>query len=380
VIYDEDDADQLDRHLDDLGQHHRQRLAPNGFTSEAIDAAVSIHFRDRTDLGANPRPGFLAQLEEQLDMHASTPVLHLPDRPFAPIASVNPARSGKTPLIRTLRHPVIGSLATAALLLITLSGVYLTMLTPRDGSGSPTSTFGAFAPGSPEAGTSQDDFPCVETYDVDFGCATRVDSIGSGYVWPDNYNHAALQARSVQLQGWAIMPGKTLTGATADSATSGVVTDFVISGAYVATFNVPVVVVPGGWTNDPVQYLDAGQPAELVRGSTVTYQLGGLVEIHNPLDVQRLEFKRAVIYQGDISAFSATSDGVTTRGEADGTVDNTPDLAQIHPELWYVNLKIGESIPPVQSDRVNAVVGPTDPQRGPEGTEGFVLVIRRSEG
>lgn len=379
MIYDNDDADQLNHYLDNLGQPSRR--SRNDFSSEIIAAAASVHHRDRTDADANPRPGFLSHLEEQLDMHTPNVVLHLPPRPFTRGSRGTPVVTTRPPLIRSLHHRAVGSFATAILLVITSIGVYLTMFAPSSNLGSnPTVTASSFI-GTPEASPTARDTPCFPYVGTYFGCLLRADLVGSNHVSVANYDEAALAARSVELQGWAIAPGNSIAGAEDGGAASGIVVDYVIAGTYVATFDVPVVVHPGGWTNDVIQYLDPGMTVELSRGDSVSYQLGGMVEIHNPLTIQRLEFKRAVIYQGDISAFSTTADGVTTRSEADGSLPAEFPMSDAGIDLMYVNFYPGKSLPTDRPDHsVGTIVGPTDPQRGPEGTEGFVLVIRTSMG
>lgn len=373
-----DDADHLDSFLDDLEQSSRH--SRNDLTSEITAAAASIHSRDHTDTDANPRTGFLAHLEEQLDMRTPELVLHLPPRPFARESRRTPAMIAKPPLIRSLHHHAVGSLATAALLIITSIGVYLAMFAPSSNQGSnptvPASSFATDPDASPTAG-SHLCFPYLGTY---LGCLQRADLVGSNHVSATNYDAVALAARSVQLQGWAIAPENSISGVDNRGGARGIVVDFVIAGTYVATFDVPVVVHPGGWTNNGIQYLDPGVIVELSRGDSVSYQLGGMVEIRNPLSVQRLEFKRAVIYQGDVSAFSSTTDGVTTRAEADGSLPAEFVLSNAAIDLLYVNLYPGEPFPIERPDSVGTIIGPTDPQRGPAGTEGFVLAIRTSMG
>lgn len=284
------------------------------------------------------------------------------------------------PLIRTLRHPMIGGLATAALLAVMFIGAYLAFFTPNDpNSGNPTVPAAAIGP-SPEASPASEPYECATT-DPYFGCPQLLRQVGINIAWYPNLEESALEARQVQLQGWAIAPGASLAGADEGDAATGVVVDVVLSGAYVATFDVPVVVARGAVTNDlnQVEYLEAGATVELGRGDSVSYQLGGLAEIHNPLNSQRIEFKRAVIYEGDISAFSATADGITTRVEADAVLaepigSNSSNSNETRVEFWYLHIRRGAAFPPPLWEGAT-VIGPVDPQRGPEGTDGFVLVI-----
>lgn len=286
------------------------------------------------------------------------------------------------PLTQTLRGSAGRSLATAALLVVTLFGAYLAILVPNDSNdGQPL----ASAP----ARTVPDASPTLaekcETTDWYFGCSYPIQLIGHNFVALSDIDESARDVRQVQLQGWAIAPGGSLVGAEPGDAARGVVIDVVLSGAYVATFDVPVIVSPGGVTNDVIQYLDAGTTVELVRGDSVSYQLGGLVEVRNPLSGQRVEFKRAVIYEGDVSAFSATAQGVTTRVETDGVLPlplREYELYgnEVRVELWYLQVHEESYPPPYWQSDATLLLGPVDPQRGPAGSEGFVLVIQESAG
>jgi hypothetical protein len=381
-VSDDDAAERLDDALDRLVASPRRGVASNGFASDLVQAAAEVHAMDAGDPSADPRPGFLVRLEDQLGMNASPLAGHAPRFPIsiAPSAgrSSLPRFRRLQPIARPLRHPAIGAIATAALLVITLSGVYLTLFAPG-GGGEGGSTPAVATDASPEAGPFKE--PLCAPTDPYFGCGVLIRPVGRMNIWPPNLDAAAREARQVQLQGWAIAPGVSTPGGDGGGAATGVVVDVVLAGAYVATFDVPVVVSPGGITNDAIQYLDAGATVELGRGDAVAYQLGGLVEIDNPLSTQRIEFKRAVIYEGDIGAFSQTADGITTRVEADGSLPQAIGSyrGQAHVDLWFVEEILPGAYPP-ESWSDATIIGPVDPQRGPEGTEGFVLVIGPSMG
>jgi hypothetical protein len=207
--------------------------------------------------------------------------------------------------------------------------------------------------------------------------------IGNNGTYTSSLSEAGRNARNVELQGWALTAGASIAGVQNTNSTHGVVVDFVLSGSYVAKFNVPVLVsraaIDGGAFF--FEYPTAGTTVELGRGDSVAYELGGLAELYSPLNVQRLEFKRAVIYEGDISAFSKTADGATTRVEGDTT---TPEaIGSYQPNatiaLWYVHVPQGVSFPPTQFAD-DTIIGPVDPQRGPASEEGFVLEIEPTKG
>jgi hypothetical protein len=379
VIHPDDSTEQLDLYLDQQSRGPRHPFALNGISPESTRAAQAFHALDAADLTADPRPGFVAHLKEQLDMtdpsavfSERSPAWRAPlanDQRFQRPRPVLPSISHRFPAIR-----FANAFATAALLVVIVLGAYLALLAPRGGGGG-APTVPAVAPNaSPSPGSAQS-LQCSAT-DPNYGCTNLMRPVGRTHIWPPNLSDAALEASQVQLQGWAVLPGATITGVDAGDQANGVVVDIVLSGAYVATFNVPVVVASGGVTNDAIQYPEPGTTVELGRGDSVTYQLGGLIEINNPLTVQRLEFKRVVIFDGYVGAFSATSDGITTRLESAGTLPQTlrayGEYADV--ELWYFEELNGSEFPPPEWE-TSLVIGPVDPQRGPDGTEGFVLVI-----
>lgn len=271
--------------------------------------------------------------------------------------------------------------ATAALLLVTLIGASLALLAPR-GEGGGTATVPAVAPiASPSPG-SAGSYQCPPGSPY-FGCANaRV--VGSAGISPSFLPDADREARKVQLQAWTLAPGTAVTGVGESDVTTGVVVDFVLAGAYVATFDVPVIVSRAnisGFGASSSQYPGVGNTVELGRGDAVTYQLGGLTEIHNPMSIQHLEFKRAVIYKGDISAFSTSYEGVTTRVEGNTELSQaTGSLStDLGFTLYFINVVPGFQFPPSQwTDSTS--IGPVDPQNSPAGSRGFVLVIRPPQG
>lgn len=372
---DDADARALNDYLDDLTSGV---LAPRDGIEPDIAAVVS-QLQQVGHRTAEP-PGLRTQLWEDL-MNTATPLesgsfaTPIPRKPPSPDV---PARLKALPraIITRPRHTL--ELIAAAIILLGLVGASL--IGRGDGGSDPTPESAALAPffGSATP-TLEEQMPCITLPNPYYTCQNAIRDLGINTVWPtDQLTNGEYQ---VQLQGWAITPGKSLTGAKTDAA-DGMVVDFVINGSYSATFDVPVVVSPGGITNDPIQYLDPGTSVELVRGDSVSYQLGGLVELHNPLTEQRLEFKRGVIYDGDISAFSATTNGVTTRAEGDAVLPATTDSKprqQLTITLDFVQILPGVPFPPSQMQALT-IVGPTDPQRGPEGTEGFVLAIRATQG
>jgi hypothetical protein len=344
---------------------------------ERADEATLADLR-RRGAAPPPRTEFAHALKEEL--------MHAPAAPFS-IAPGTDRRSSPIsgqwrPLPNPRRHPMIGGLATAALLAITLIGAYLAVLAPNDPKPDPPTVAAAAPSLSPEASPEVKPYECTTT-DTYFGCPRSIRNVGANQVWLPHFDAPALEADQVQLQGWAIAPGAVLPGADTDDGTAGAVIDFVLSGAYVATFDGPVVVHRGAITNDlnQVAYVEEGGTFELVRGDSVSYQLGDLVEVHNPLNVERIEFKRAVLYTGDISAFAQTADGVTNRIEAGaalrgtiGAIVGATQYNELRVVLVYLQIHRGAAFPPAQWEEAT-VIGPVDPQHGPEGTDGFVLVI-----
>lgn len=375
----------------------RLSLAWNALAQGESDATAALDPEDAAVIerlrafarGPNPRPDFVSQLKEQL-MDSSIPLttggtIHR-EPPF-PIVQPRPqAPAGWRQRWGDSSRRSLGAVATIALLVVTLVGTYLAVSWSNPGGNDQRDTAGLVTGATPAANASPEASPraaFVCPSDAWFGCPDPLRLVGGGIVWHPNLEDAVLEARQVQLQGWAVAPGAAVVGVDGGDAASGVVVDFVLSGTYVATFDVPVVVGPGGWTNDrPIEYLDAGETVELGRGDAIAYQLGGLVELHNPLSQQRIEFKRAVIYEGDVSAFSATADGVTTRVEGDATMPEALGAVgqgNTWVQLWYGWVLPGMEFPP-QQWATDTVIGPVDPQRAPEGIDGFILWIGSLEG
>jgi hypothetical protein len=206
-------------------------------------------------------------------------------------------------------------------------------------------------------------------------------SDGSGYITFDflDPNDRGSAAPAVQLQDWTVEPGAKLPGTTS-SAAVGEVVDFVTEGAYAATFRVPVVVNRG----IPVlarQAFDPGTTIELVRGDSVTYPLGGLSEIRNPLFEQRLAFKRAVIYEGDISGLSEVSAGISTSVDGDVTLPvgvAAPGGMSI--AIWFV--WYDPSVFPASGWEYARIVGPVIPNQNKDvpDVRRFVLLMGGGQG
>jgi len=368
---DDADARALNDYLDDLASGV---LAPRDGIEPDI-ATVASQLQQVGHRTAEP-PGLRTQLWEDL-MNTAAPVeagsLSGPV-PRTPQPSPDiPARLKALPraIVTRPRHAL--ELLAAAIILLGLIGASL--IGRGDGGSNPTPESAALAPllGIPPSPSPT--VPCGETTDQPYtDCPYTLAEISNNFIKPNEVLTDGEQ--QVEIQGWAITAGNTYTGVEDDAAAQGAATDFVLSGAYSATFTVPVVVNHGGYTDRHYEYLDAGETVELTRGDSVSYQLGGLVEIHNPLSVQRLEFKRAVIYAGDISAYSVTSEGVTTRAEGK-TVLLTPENPagpELSIELYYIFKPDGTTLLPPQWDGLT-IIGPVDPQSAPEGVDGFALVI-----
>lgn len=270
------------------------------------------------------------------------------------------------------------TMATAAIVLATmLSAWAMINIVPTSPSANPPHLAVAPPPATP-TGTDQAVELCGST-DIYFGCPSLIDLVGGNVIQRSMLDSLPDDVQDVQLAGWALAPGASIAGG--DDFPAGVAVDVVVSGAYVAIFDVPVVVARGGVINRAYQYLDPGTQVELVRGDAVAYLLGGLLELHSALSVERLEFKRATLSAGPIMP-AALPDGVTTREEATGTLprpitDYEPDVSI---GFWYLQVREGAFPPPAWQDATTFVLGPVDPQRGPAGTEGFVLVVRETIG
>jgi hypothetical protein len=356
-------ATELDTYLDELDSGV---LAPRTELDPSI-AAVASRLHQAGLRTAEPA-GLRSQLWEDL-MQSATPIeagsLAAPIPPdsrrlreiSAPFGSPRKAND-------RFRH-TFEWIAAAILILGLLGAAYIGQ---RGGTGDPPQESPLFASTDGTPGP-----PCDEaTGEPVITCFNIVDHLGSNWIDADLMEDSEQQ---VELQGWAITPGSTYHGISATSST-GAVVDFVLDGAYVATFNVQVILVHSTHINRPVEYIAAGQPVELVRGDSVSYSLGGLVELQNPLEAQRLEFKRAVIYTGDATAFSATSEGVTTRLEGTRTIPLVLSYTSVDVALYYIQRYPGISILPKQWS-TKFTIGPVDPQFG---TDGFVLVIGSAQG
>jgi hypothetical protein len=345
------------------------------------DIAAAMRQLRQLETGTAEPPGLRAQIWEDLmstvpSVTAGSLAAPLPQRPRK--LDEHTSSGGGRLLPHTSRASTITRWLFAALIVLSVAGG--TWWSQRGGGGDPTPTTAALAP-RPDGSTptALEQRPCLALPNPYFDCPNAMRNVGFTGSWTgDALDGGEYQ---VQLQGWAIATGSSVAGGQSTDS-EGWVTDFVINGAYTATFSEQAIVNPGGWTNDAIQYIDAGQPVELVRGDNVSYRLGSLVEIKNPLAEQRLEFKRAVIYRGDITSLSMTADGVTTRAEGDTTlpakvgVEHRSSLA-----LSLVTLDILPGVPfPPASLHVNAYIGPVDPQTGPADLQGFVLFLYDMQG
>lgn len=377
----DDAAGQLDRDLDRLASGRGHGVMPNGRSSELTIAAEALHAFNAADSTANPRPGFLAQLEDQLEMNAPgitypvrlsarTPVQQYPERRAVPRAS-----AGWFPAAGAAKW-----LATAGLLIVV---ALLASISFRGngGPGNPPSVPG-FAAGSP-APSPAPGGPC--SGDSYVGCPGATTLIGANTAELRDVDAAALDVRQAQLQDWTVPPGVTVPGPSAPAdAIRGLVVDFVIAGAYSATFDVPVVVFRhpeaiAGAVESPA----AGTVVELGHGDSVAYQLGGLAELRNPLTQQPLHLKRAVFYEGDVTATYAAA-GATMRVDGDGTLPQALGSFPLGSQgiaLWYVQVPPGAAFPPTQW-QTRAIIGPVDPEEVVSGglLNGYVLTAGNPTG
>ncbi|MGH2551209.1 MAG: hypothetical protein ACRDHN_17625, partial [Thermomicrobiales bacterium] len=374
----------LDTYLDDLDSGV---LAPRTEIDPSI-AAVASRIHQAGIRTAEPA-GLRSQLWEDLMQNAPSIEAGSLAAPPLPRNTSNPAKINAETSTGWLGIPrPIGrsrpshALIWMAAALVLLSVIGAGLIGSNRGN-DPEPTTSALAPffASPGASPQPREPTCADIVQNPFyQCSGAMDYLGSGSGWPSNYLDET--TRNVQLQGWSVKAGATQAGAEAPTDSKGTVVDFVINGAYVATFTEQVMVSPQSATNEGIRYIDAGKPVELVRGDAVSYQLGSLVEIRNPLSVERLEFKRGLVYGGDISSMSSTDDGVTTAIEGDAMIQsgfNFAGVGNVRITLVYVHIPEGVTFPP-SSWMGDAIIGPVDPQRGPASYEGFVLTVGRVEG
>jgi hypothetical protein len=182
------------------------------------------------------------------------------------------------------------------------------------------------------------------------------------------------------MQGWEIDSAERVAFST-DPANlvTGVGVDVVVSGAYRATFDGPVVVtrpVAGG--DSTYFYPDAGAAVELSRGDSVSYQLGTKTEVVNPLEVTTLQFKSILFYEGDPTPENLVLDG-NYRARLDGgeSAELSVPISEFDTvQLTYIHLLPGHPFPPEGTNWATPVLGPiasTLVGGGPD--EGFVVWV-----
>jgi hypothetical protein len=313
-----------------------------------------------------PRPAFARSLKEEL-MHAPMPHA-MPLSRVAPWSAPRPRHAAVAPGGGAPRSRGLNALATAALLLVTSVTIYLVVVRQGDGDGAPP-TVPAFAAAT--SGTAS----AIEGCQSLFTCPNAIAMEWSGGAFAPGVDLASLGARDAQLQGWTLDPGATLAlPAAVAGDPQGVVVDFVVSGTYLAAFDVPVMVrhLAGASGISLVKTFDSGTPVELGRGESVSYQLGGLTELGNPLGQRNLHFKRAVFSNGDVTATPVTgAAGVTMRVNGDGQLRQalgTEDAIG----LVFMNIPPGVAFPPEQWEDT-VIIGPVNAETSPEGTQGYVL-------
>ncbi|MGH2561035.1 MAG: hypothetical protein ACRDJH_18370, partial [Thermomicrobiales bacterium] len=129
-----------------------------------------------------------------------------------------------------------------------------------------------------------------------------------------------------------------------------------------------------------IEYVQAGTTVELGRGDTISYPAGRARTVVNPLSTIKLLLKSAVFYDGDIALTRPAEplpDGVRVRVNGDGTLPMT--LAEypsggVSVRLDYITSIVGTGLPNERGTQ-RRIIGPVDPQAGPEWAEGYVLWV-----
>lgn len=312
-------------------------------------------------------------------------------QPLRPTATALPDRVRAT----ALRWAAIA--ATIALLLATAGGGYLATRGP--GAGDPTRVAGfQFQDGtpiteprvaSPVAGGYID--PCGGAAPY-FPCTGPGPLVGIGSVVGSLYDpDVTAGITEFEMQGWTVEPGQTVSLSSASSTpVPGIGVDIVTAGAYAATFSGPVTVSRTGPLVTFYEYPSAGTRVELSKGDAVSYAFGTRTEIVNPLETQPLTFK-SLAFASVPAASAATPQpsGIqSVEGDARVVVDGRGTLPQALDEydngdmqIWltYSQLDPARPFPPT-IDSGAVVLGPVDPQYGPEGTEGYIVWAVQPQG
>ncbi len=282
--------------------------------------------------------------------------------------------SGGRLLPQTSRASTVTRWLFAALIILSVAGG--TWWSQRGGDPTPTPETAAVIPNfsASPVGTPDPSTLCSNLPDPYYNCPSAMDIVSVSYVVTGGFEAGDYQ---MQLQSWSLQANASLANQLLETAT-GAVVDFVTDGTYSATFSEPVRVGKKGYQGTRFSTIEPGQPVELVSGDSVTYPLGSLVELRNPLTSREVEFKRGVIYRGEISNEEFPADGVHMKVEGDSTLSgqaiaNHPELSLM---LTYVQFIPGVEYAPSQLTSI----GPVDPRGMSKADGGFFLVITEAQG
>jgi hypothetical protein len=227
---------------------------------------------------------------------------------------------GSTSADRFIRWPrmLFAFVATAALLTLTLGGIYLTIVNPESG-GPGSHPNGSIAAASPGTGTptgSPSDI--AGWYGGTLSGGNRVISHSTFMI--QQFPADQLDVSNAQLQSWSLQPGAVMTFEGNETGEiRGLAVDSPTSGTYAAVYDSPVVVSRGevnGWSYEQIS---AGTSIEIDAGDSVTYVLGTKRTISNPLSLTVLEFKSA-LFHNNVLPNIPTAVGVAIVVDGDGTL------------------------------------------------------------
>lgn len=291
----------------------------------------TLHRIDRLRNVPPPRRGFRTDLKEEL---MSTHALAAENASPFPgtvhgAASPRPLHGSTNGSFWTGTIPAV--LATAALIAVTLGGLYYGLIRPgSDGPTPPTAGFAAVQSnatpdpaGTPDGTTngtpnaSPNDEAMNEVIVADdpltaaFGDQPSWDAGRASIVVDEGgvFTAEDLDGQNVRVDDITLAAASTSTyGATDMGDATGFASDFILDGAYIAEFDAPVLVERTTWVLDstPVTVIPAGQQVELVRGDSVSYPLGSKRALTNPMITTALRIKTVYVYDGTIPERIAT--------------------------------------------------------------------------